>query len=277
MDLGTLKSETADSELGSAPAARRLSGLSEAIRPGVVGSFFLHVLAVFLLGYGILAPQALQTALQIVPVDLVLVRQETTSPPQQQRAAVLQQRAAVAQQKAAPQPKPPQVPRQETSQSNSLASLTPSRNQAPADELQTRLEALSRLRQPERTDSRTLDRSGTSDLTATSNGAIPGLQATYSVRDLVRAQVERRWNLALDELGDRNFVIAIHVVLTRDGTVTKAEIVDNARYKADATYRSIALSARNAVLLSSPLALPSGDYDETMDMTLNLNPRNSLR
>ena len=277
MALGTPKSETADSELGSAEAARRLFGLSEAIRPGVVGSFLLHVLAVFLLGYGILAPQVLQTALRIVPVDLVLVRQETTSPPQQQRAAVLQQRAAVAQQKAAPQPKPPQVPRQETSQSNSLASLRPSRNPAPADELQTRLEALSRLRQPERTDSRILDRSGASDLTASSTGAIPGVQATYSVRDLVRAQVERRWNLALDELGDRNFVIAIHVVLTRDGTVTKAEIVDNARYRTDATYRSIALSARNAVLLSSPLALPSGDYDETMDMTLNLNPRNSLR
>src|SRR5437868_7013414 len=179
MDLGTLKSETADSELGSARAARRLFGLSEAIRPGVVGSFFLHVLAVFLLGYGILAPQALQTVLQIVPVDLVLVSQETTSPPQrqtaavpQQRAAVPQQRAAVAQQKAAPQPKPPQVPRQETSQSNLLASLTPSKNPAPADELQTRLEALSRLRQPERTDSRNLDRSGTSDLAATSTGAI---------------------------------------------------------------------------------------------------------
>jgi hypothetical protein len=89
--------------------------------------------------------------------------------------------------------------------------------------------------------------------------------------------VERRWNLALEELGDRNFVIAIHVVLSRDGTVTKAEIVDNARYRSDATYRSIALSARNAVLLSSPLALPSGQHDETMDMTLNLNPRNSLR
>jgi hypothetical protein len=256
----------------------RLFRLTEAIRPGVIGSFVLHVLAVFLVGYGILAPQVLQTALQIVPVDLVLPSEETVSPPQQQKAVVPQQRAALPQPKgAAPQQNAPRISRPETSQSNALASLVPPKNDAPADELQIRLEALSRLRQPETTDSRLLDRSGVSDRTATSNGAILGPQATYSVRDLVRAQVERRWNLALDELGDRNFVIAIHVVLTRDGTVTKAEIVDTARYSADATYRSIALSARNAVLLSSPLALPSGDYDETMDITLNLNPRNSLR
>src|SRR6266566_6162530 len=119
MAQGTLKNEAADSEPGSAPTARRLLGLSEAIRPGLIGSSLLHVLAVFLLGYGILAPQALQTALHIVPVDLVLVSQETASPPQQQRAAVPQQRAAVPQPKGAvPQQKAPQVPRQETSQSN---------------------------------------------------------------------------------------------------------------------------------------------------------------
>jgi hypothetical protein len=37
------------------------------------------------------------------------------------------------------------------------------------------------------------------------------------------------------------------------------------------------LSARNAVLLSSPVALPAGSYDEVMNMTLNLNARDALQ
>jgi hypothetical protein len=67
------------------------------------------------------------------------------------------------------------------------------------------------------------------------------------------------------------------VVLTRDGVVNKAEIVDQLRFNSDATYRSIALSARNAVLLSSPILLPNGAYDDVFDIVLNLNPRDTLR
>ena len=53
------------------------------------------------------------------------------------------------------------------------------------------------------------------------------------------------------------WAVAIRVVLHRDGTVEKAEIVDDRRYRTDPAYRTIALSARNAVLLSSPLSLPA--------------------
>ena len=80
MAQGTLQSETADSKPVSTRSARRPFRLSEAIGPGVIGSFLLHVLVVFLLGYGLLAPQALQTALQIVPADLVLPSEATASP-----------------------------------------------------------------------------------------------------------------------------------------------------------------------------------------------------
>ena len=144
--------------------------------------------------------------------------------------------------------------------------------QQPHDELQLRLEALAKLRQPEAG-----ARSGTSGRSASSDGTGLGPGNAYSVKDLVRAQVERRWNLDLEGLGARNFVIAIHVVLTRDGIVNKAEIVDQLRFNSDATYRSIALSARNAVLLSSPILLPNGAYDDVIDMVLNLNPRDTLR
>jgi hypothetical protein len=97
------------------------------------------------------------------------------------------------------------------------------------------------------------------------------------VEDLIRAQVQRRWNLRLDELGERELIVTIHVLLEPDGTVTKAEIIDTTRGKSDEVYRSIALSARNAVLLSSPLTLPAGMTAAMRDMTLSFNTRDSLR
>jgi len=97
------------------------------------------------------------------------------------------------------------------------------------------------------------------------------------VEDLIRAQVQRRWSLRLDELGERELIVTIHVVLEPDGTVAKAEVVDTARTRGDDIYRSIAISARNAVLLSSPLTLPQGMTEEMRDMTISFNTRDSLR
>jgi hypothetical protein len=44
----------------------------------------------------------------------------------------------------------------------------------------------------------------------------------------------------------------------------------------DPHYDEVAISARNAVLASSPLALPAGQYDEVMDMIIYMNPRDAL-
>jgi hypothetical protein len=53
--------------------------------------------------------------------------------------------------------------------------------------------------------------------------------------------------------------------------------VETPRFRDDKAYRFIAISARNAALLSSPLKLPPGDYDPVMDMVLNFKPREVLR
>jgi hypothetical protein len=96
------------------------------------------------------------------------------------------------------------------------------------------------------------------------------------VKDYIRAQVERRWNLDLATLGNSDLSVPIHVEMTSEGVVLKAEIVESAR-TSDPAYREIAVSARNAVLLSSPLSLPAGHYQGLMDMVLYLNPRDALR
>jgi hypothetical protein len=244
------------------------------IRPGVVGSLALHAAIVFLLVY---RSNALPTPTPppIVPVDVVELDEETISPPPLQKTAAPKQSAA------APLKKAQQFASRELSIPRPPDGVAPSKTKPPLDELQlpprddlqTRLEELAKLRQPE-TDSPARGRSGLSDQ---SQGGLAGPRAVYSVKDFVRAQIERRWSLDLDALGARNFTISIHVVLTRDGTIRKAEIVDKQRFNSDAVYHSIALSARNAVLLSSPVALPAGSYDEVMNMTLNLNPRDALQ
>jgi hypothetical protein len=37
------------------------------------------------------------------------------------------------------------------------------------------------------------------------------------------------------------------------------------------------MSARNAVLLASPIALPAGDYPAQTELTLLLDPRDAMR
>jgi hypothetical protein len=243
----------------------------------VISSLLLHALAAYLLITRLdIIPQTLAP---VVPVDVVQLAEETISPPPLQKTAGTQQTAGPQQKAAAPAKRTqelaslaPPTFRPPTAIAPAEPQPPPERVQQPRDELQLRLEALAKLRQPE-----TGAPSGTSGRSASNGGTGLGPGAAYSVKDLVRAQVERRWNLDLEGLGTRNFVIAIHVVLTRDGVVNKAEIVDQLRFNSDATYRSIALSARNAVLLSSPILLPNGAYDDVFDMTLNLNPRDALR
>jgi len=54
-------------------------------------------------------------------------------------------------------------------------------------------------------------------------------------------------------------------------------IVDAARMKTDAAFHDMALSARDAAILASPLNLPPGHYPRVQDLTIVLDPRAVLR
>ena len=69
----------------------------------------------------------------------------------------------------------------------------------------------------------------------TTNDATAG-DATYSLRDYIRAQVMRRWNLDLELLGSQRIIVALHVMMKANGTISTAEIVDKHRYATDAVY-----------------------------------------
>ena len=245
-------------------------------RRGLIGSLALHALIIVLILYRMNAPQPPHAVVHIFPADIIL-SDEITSPQQPLKADVpLQQAAPV---------RPQQRGVVRSPQARQTASLEPYKPNPPTatepaakqtgDELQAKLEAFAKLRQPD-SGRQALGSSGTSKYAATSDGAALG-PAAYSVNDFIRAQVERRWNLDLTILEDPNLTVSIHVVLTRDGIIKKAEIVDNGRFKSDAVYHSIALSARNAVLLSSPIALPAGQYADILDIVLNMNPKDMVK
>jgi hypothetical protein len=230
---------------------------------GVAGSVALHglfVLIVLLLMFHRAIPPVPPP--HFVPVDIVQVGDETTSPPAPRVAKV-------------PQPATPRAAAPEPASANRPEGMSPEGTRPLRDELTTKLNALAQLKQPQSNTRPLVDPSAAE--AASSADAAPGSETAYAVRDLIRAQILRRWTFNVPSLSGRGFVIALRVVVLRNGTVAKCEILDRERYTKDALYRDIALSARNAVLLSSPLTLPAASFGDQLELTLNLNPRDTLR
>ena len=102
-------------------------------------------------------------------------------------------------------------------------------------------------------------------------------EVSYAVSDFIRAQAERRWGLDVADLGGRALSVLVRVEITNTGAVTKAEIVQNAQFASDKAYHDVAVSARNAIVLSSPFTLPAGHYNGRMAFTLRLDTQDALR
>jgi hypothetical protein len=232
--------------------------------PGVGISLMLHAIALLLIFYFAHRALPMQPSYQrFIPISLVAQSEGPLPEPRQQRAAgpisktpVILPRAAIAH--------------------RTPSAVAPSRTTTPVDELQMQLRALSKLRQPN-TDTRLQGEAGRANEAQSGDDDVSGGEGAYTTRDIIRAQVLRRWSLDMTRLGHRNFDILIHVLLKRDGTVEEADVVDTSRYKTDSVFRWIALSARNAVILSSPLTLPPGMNAQNLELTLKLNPRDTMR
>ncbi len=228
---------------------------------GVLVSLMLHGAAAFLVLFAVARQSTVmpRPAIPFVPVDLIRLGAETRSPPAEHKAVVPQQRSGRPQEAASP----------------TREAVSPNgRKPAPVDALDAKLRALARLKQPD-SKLKIAEGQGISNVDA-ANGA-PGDAATYSIRDYVLAQALRHWTLNLSRARDRPLVIAIRVAMKRDGTIVSAQIVEAARAKTDAVYRDIAIGARNAILLSSPIVLPAGDYPKEMHFTLMMDTRAVLR
>jgi outer membrane biosynthesis protein TonB len=283
---------------------------TERIGPGLIYSLVLHGLVALLVILGLPSVLRAPELEQVMPVGLVQLGAGTAALPRQDagdaapevareapRSAPADPEPAAPAAAAPPEPEPLRQPdkptvvtprnKPEPSKSKAgprldpLATVTsPDQPPPPRNDLDARLKALARQQQQQAqaqapANRRLQNDPGSSSLTATGNGTAGG-SASYNVKDFIRAQIERHWRLDASAQG-ADFAIAIHVTLNRDGSVKSADIVADPRYRSSTAYHALALSARNAVLLSSPLDLPPGRYDEVADVTLNFNPRTALQ
>jgi hypothetical protein len=229
---------------------------------GLSLSLLVHGTALALIAWFFLHKPASspQPDLHILPVEVVRVGEETVSPPTPVKAKI-------------PAPFTPPRPNHTPASANRPEGTSP-HGTKPVDDLETRLRALAHLRNPE---TNTVPLTAPSASDAAASDAPEGSTAMYAVRDLIRAQIERRWTFDVSKLKGHDLRVVLHIVLQKNGVVNKAEILDRERYATDAIFRDIAISARNAVLLSSPLTMPPGDYPDVLDVTLRLNPRDTQR
>jgi hypothetical protein len=61
--------------------------------------------------------------------------------------------------------------------------------------------------------------------------------------------------------------------MNRQGEISDVRITDQQRFNTDKLFRSMALSARNAAILASPIPLPPGHYDAVMNISITLDPK----
>jgi outer membrane biosynthesis protein TonB len=119
--------------------------------------------------------------------------------------------------------------------------------------------------------------SALSTLTVNAGSGGNGSDGSFSVKDFLRAQIERHWNFDLGRVAAANLVVSLHLSLDPDGSVRAADVVPDPRFDTNPAYHAIADSARRAALVSSPLQLPAGTYESVRDVTLTFNPHEAMQ
>jgi hypothetical protein len=194
-----------------------------------------------------------KTVLRALPVELVLggsLGQDDTRP-----AARLQ--VAPPHRESAPVPE----------------GVSPKGTKEPEDELSAKLRALAQLK----SDATTLPNADNNAAASDGAGGGGGGEGNYPLKDFIRAQILRRWLPDLSIPGARNLPVLVRVRLLKSGVIDDVTIVDAARMHTDAPFRDMALSARDAALLASPIQLPPGHYQAVTVLTISLDPRAVLR
>lgn len=94
--------------------------------------------------------------------------------------------------------------------------------------------------------------------------------------DAIAGRLRQCWNLDPGAMGIENMIVEVRAYLNQDGSVRKAEILDDSRYNSDPHFRSVADSARRAVFICAPYSIFAEKYGDKYDMwktmLLRFNP-----
>lgn len=219
---------------------------------GIALSVLLHgVLVLGLIWYLANRPGLEETMFRALPVDLVIG-------------------GSMGQGSAAPSARM-QVTRPQADSAPRTIATRPDSIRAPVDPMTARLQALAQLRGAD-TALPNADAGG-----ASGSGGAGGGDGNYALKDFIRAQILRRWLPDLGIAGARNLPVVVEIRLLRSGVIDDVRIVDQMRFNNDGAFRNMALSARNAALLASPIQLPPGRYDRVTVLNIDLDPKAALR
>jgi outer membrane biosynthesis protein TonB len=222
--------------------------------PGAALSLLLHGLLLFLaLWYVGHRPSLPETGPRILPVELVIggTLGQDSGPAQATQLQVAK-------------PHPQSAPVAE--------GTSPSGTKEPEDELSAKLRALAQLKTPDAA----LPNADNNAAPSSAGGGGTG-DGNYALKDYIRAQILRRWLPDLSLPGARDMPVLVRVRLLKNGVIEDVTIVDQARFHTDKVFRNMALSARDAALLASPIQLPSGRYEKSQTLTIDLDPKAVLR
>jgi outer membrane biosynthesis protein TonB len=221
--------------------------------PGALLSLLLHsLLLLTALWYVAHRPALTDNQLHALPVELVIGgtmgQQASTAPATRLQIA---------------RPHPQSAPQPE--------GVSPTGTKQPEDELSARLRALAQLRTPD------------TPLPNADNSAAPGGagsgegEGNYALKDFIRAQILRRWLPDLTIAGARDMPVVVRLRLLRSGVIEDVDIADKNRFHTDRVFRDMALSARDAALLASPIQWPGGLTQKSQTLTITLDPKAVLR
>ena len=221
--------------------------------PGVLLSLMLHgLLLLVALWYVQNRTQLAATSFRSLPVELVIggsMEQGASIAP----AARLQRAPA----------RPESAPRPE--------GVSPKGVEQPEDELSAKLRALAQLKSAD-------SPLPNADVSTMPGGAAGGEgEGNYALKDFIRAQILRRWLPDLSIPGARNMPVAIRIRLLKTGVIEDVVLLDQARMHSDTAFRDMALSARDAALLASPIQIPNMRLEKNQTLTIVLEPKAVLR
>jgi hypothetical protein len=91
----------------------------------------------------------------------------------------------------------------------------------------------------------------------------------------IRRQIERCWNVPVGVPGIETMRVSLRIQLESDGSVRAVDIEDRSRFDQDPRFRTVAESARRAVL-SCRLDLPADKFVVWRDMVLTFSPGEAL-
>lgn len=147
----------------------------------------------------------------------------------------------------------------------------PTGTRQPEDELSAKLRALAALQSPDAV------------LPNADNNSAPGGsgsgagEGNYALKDFIRAQILRHWLPDLSLPGARNMPVVVKLRLLKSGMIDSVYVVDQERFRTDKAFRDMALSARDAALLASPIQWPGGLSQKSQTLTIDLDPNAVLR